>query len=84
MVGILDMGGKGFNKGLKVGVVVSRGMFSRGTIGGDDGVAGVAGLCIVGSSFNDGVRSWGMRSKEMSVLDRPWSGLAAEMRWWRS
>ena len=42
MVSILDMGGKGFNNGLEVDVDVSRDVFSRGTIGGDNGVAGVA------------------------------------------
>ena len=39
MVGVLDMGGEGFNKRLEVGVDVSRDAFSRGTTGGDDGVA---------------------------------------------
>ena len=42
MVNILDMGGKGFNKWLKVGIDVGRDAFGRGTIGGDNGVAGVA------------------------------------------
>ena len=38
---ILDMGGEGFEKGLEVGVDISRNMFSGGTIRGDDGMAGV-------------------------------------------
>ena len=37
MVSILDMRGEGFNKWLEVGVDEG-----RGTIGGDDGVAGIA------------------------------------------
>ena len=41
MVYILDMGGEGFNKDLKVGTNVSRYMFSGETIGGVDGTAGV-------------------------------------------
>ena len=36
------MGGEGFNKGLEVGIDVGRDMFSRGIIGGDDGMARVA------------------------------------------
>ena len=40
MVSILDM--RGTNKGLEVGVDISRNAFSKGTIGGDDGAAGVA------------------------------------------
>ena len=42
MVSILDTGGEGFNKGLEVGADVGRDAFSRGTIGGDYGVAGIA------------------------------------------
>ena len=42
MVSILDMGGEGFNKGLEVGINACRDAFSRGTIGEDDGAAGVA------------------------------------------
>ena len=42
MISILDMGGEGFNKRLEVGVHEGRDAFDRGTIGGDDGVAGVA------------------------------------------
>ena len=42
MVGILDMEGEGFNKWLEVGVDEGRGTFDRGTIGGDDGAAGIA------------------------------------------
>ena len=42
MVSILDMEGEGFNKGLEVGTDVSRDVFYRGTIGGDDGVVRVA------------------------------------------
>ena len=37
----MDMTGEGFNKGLEVVVNVSRGAFSRGTIGRDNGGAGV-------------------------------------------
>ena len=36
-----NMGGEGFNKELEVGINVSRGAFSRGTMGGDDGTLGV-------------------------------------------
>ena len=39
MVGILDMGGEGFNKRLEVGVNEGRDAFGRGIIGGDDGAA---------------------------------------------
>ena len=42
VVSILDMGGEGFHKWLEVGVNEGRGTFSRGTIGGDDGAAGIA------------------------------------------
>ena len=42
VVSILDMGGEGFNKRLEVGIDVGRDAFSWGTIGGDDGTAGVA------------------------------------------
>ena len=42
------------------------------------GQLGLSGLCILGSRYNGGVRGWGLRSKEMSVLDRPWRGLAVE------
>ena len=40
------------------------------------GRLGFPGLCrpIVGSTYKDGVRGWGLRSKEMSILDRPWEG----------
>ena len=41
MVSILDMREEGFNKRLEVGVDVGRDAFSGGTIGGDDGMAGV-------------------------------------------
>ena len=41
MVSILDMGGEGFNKWLEVGVDEGRDAFGRGTIGRDNGVAGV-------------------------------------------
>ena len=41
MVCILDMGGEGFNKGLEVRINVSRDASNRGTIGGDNGAAGV-------------------------------------------
>ena len=42
MVNILDMGGEGFHKWLEMDVDEGRDAFGRGTIGGDDGVAGVA------------------------------------------
>ena len=42
------MGGEGFNKALEVGVDVNRDAFSRGTIGGDDGVARVGKLVYLG------------------------------------
>ena len=42
MVSVLDMGGEGFNKRLEAGVDEGRDAFGRGTIGGDDGAAGVA------------------------------------------
>ena len=38
----MDMGREGFNKRLEVGLDEGRDAFSGGTIGGDDGVAGVA------------------------------------------
>ena len=41
MVGILDMGGEGFDKGLEVGIDVCRYTFSRGVIRRDNGVAGI-------------------------------------------
>ena len=47
MVCIMDVGGEGFNKWLEVGVAVGRDAFSRGTIGGDNGVAGVARFVYV-------------------------------------
>ena len=42
MVSILNMVGEGFNKQLVVVVDVGRDAFNGGTIGGDNGVAGVA------------------------------------------
>ena len=48
MVCILDMEGQGFNKGLEVGVDVVRDTFSRGTIGGDDGAAGITRFVYLG------------------------------------
>ena len=36
------MGGEGFNKWLEVGVDEGRDALSRGTIGGDNGAAGIA------------------------------------------
>ena len=48
------------------------------------GRPGLPGLCILGSMYKDEVRRWVLRSKEMSILDRPWGGPAVEMRWWRS
>ena len=45
------------------------------------GQSGLPGLCILGSRYKDGVRGWGLGSKEMSILDRPWKGPAVEMRW---
>ena len=35
------------------------------------------GLCILGRRY----RGWGLRSKEMSVLEKPLEGPAVEMRW---
>ena len=78
------MGGEEFNKWLEVGIDEGRDAFGRGTIGGDDGAAGVARFVNLGSRYKDGVRGWGLRSKEMSILDRPWGGPAVEMRLWRS
>ena len=48
MVCILDIGGEGLNKGMEVGVNVSRDAFSWGTIGGDDGAAGVTRFVYLG------------------------------------
>ena len=48
------------------------------------GRLGLPGLCIFRNRYKDGVRGWGLRSKEMSVLNRPLGGPAVEMRWWRS
>ena len=45
---ILDMRGKGFNKGLEVGVDVSRDLFSRGIIGGNDGTTRVTRFVYLG------------------------------------
>ena len=44
------------------------------------GWPGLSGLCILGSRYKDGIVRLGLRSKEMSVLDRPWGGPAVEMR----
>ena len=44
------------------------------------GWPGLPGLCILGSRYKDGVRGWGLRSKKMSIVDRPWGGPAEEMR----
>ena len=43
------------------------------------GQLGLSGLCILGSRYNEEVRGWGLRSKEMSVLDRPWGRPAVEI-----
>ena len=48
------------------------------------GWLGLSDLCILGSRYKDGVQGWGLRSKEMSILDRSWGGPAVEIRWWRS
>ena len=84
MINILDMVGEGFNKQLKVGIDLDRDAFSGRTIGEDDGAARVARFVILESTYKDGVHDWGLRSKEMSILDRPWGGPTVEMRWWRS
>ena len=42
------------------------------------------GLCILSRRYREGVRGWELRSREMSVSDKPWEGPAVEMRWWRS
>ena len=81
MVGILDMGGEGFDKGLEVGVDVCQDMFGGGAIGRDDGMAGVTRFVYFRQVQGGDV---GLRSKEISALDKPWEGLAVEMRWWRS
>ena len=41
MVGILVMGGEGFDKGLEVGIDVCRDTFGWGVIGRDNGAAGI-------------------------------------------
>ena len=70
------MGGEGFDKGLEVGVDVCQDMFSGGATGRDDGMPEV--------TSGTGCRVRGLRTKEKSVLDKPWEGPAVEMRWWSS
>ena len=47
MVCILDIGEERFSKVLEVGINVGRDTFNRETIGGDNGVAGVARFVYV-------------------------------------
>ena len=63
MVSILDMGEERFDRGLEVGVDISRNMFSGGTIRGDDGMAGVT----VFMHFRRGV-GLGVEGKEISLV----------------
>ena len=48
------------------------------------GRPGLSGLCILGKGYRERGAGLGLRSKEMSVSDKPWEGRAVEMRWWRS
>ena len=48
------------------------------------GRLGLPGLYILGRRYREGVRGWELRSKEMSVSDKPREGPAVEMKWWRS
>ena len=54
MIGILDMGEEGFDKGLEVGVDVCRDTFGGGAIGRDDGMAGVTGFVYFGLKVQGG------------------------------